>query len=461
MALPVSVPDRHHEDQLRRLITLRVGIHASFSARADTLFEMTDALSCDPTPLPSLPYLSLRPEHRRGHGALYQALGRGRVDPEAMRAALTGALDPSRGAVFAVDASGWPRPYAATSPARTHNHDATLATRTGGAAATVPGWRYSWLVQPGRRGSSWVVPADVTRIDPTRTPAEVAVAQIRRLVVRLRGQDPTVVPIVALDAEYTLAAVAGPLADTPVQVVLRLRRSSVRYTDPPPPPPGRGGRPRRHGHRIKLCDPSSWPAPDQSATLPATAEAPAATVRVWHRVHPQPSEQVHEPGNDRTRNTNRRLIHGSLLHIRPAEPGQPDLWLSWSGPAGSFDLHRVVAAYQRRFGTEHFLRFIKQDLAWTLPRFRHPEQADRWSLLVAAAYAQLALARPLVGSDTPWHRRGRQTPRRVKAGFARLLRLLGTPAKPPQPCKPGPGRPKGRRNQAKHPRHPVVKKPNR
>jgi DDE superfamily endonuclease len=268
---------------------------------------------------------------------------------------------------------------------------------------------------------------------------------------------------VCLDAGYCIAAVAGPLADTPVQVVLRLRHTSVLYTDPPPPPPGRGGRPRRHGHRIKLCDPSSWPEPDQTATVAASPDGtrPGLSVAVWHRVHPAPSEAVHEPGNDRTRNTNRRLIHGHLIRLRSAEPAGPDRWLWWSGPADSFDRHRVVAAYLRRFGIEHFFRFIKQDLAWTLPRVRHPEQADRWSWVVAAGYAQLALARSLVGSDTPWDRRGRQTPGRVKRGFARLQWLIGSPAKPPQPAKPGPGRPKGRRNRVKHPHHPVVKKANR
>jgi hypothetical protein len=34
---------------------------------------------------------------------------------------------------------------------------------------------------------------------------------------------------------------------------------------------------------------------------------------------------------------------------------------------------------------EHTFRFLKQSLNWTLPRVRHPEQADRWSWLVALA----------------------------------------------------------------------------
>src|SRR5215218_7805311 len=42
---------------------------------------------------------------------------------------------------------------------------------------------------------------------------------------------------------------------------------------------------------------------------------------------------------------------------------------------------------------EHTIRFWKQTLHWTLPRPRTPEQADRWTWLVLAAYTQLRLAR--------------------------------------------------------------------
>jgi hypothetical protein len=34
-------------------------------------------------------------------------------------------------------------------------------------------------------------------------------------------------------------------------------------------------------------------------------------------------------------------------------------------------------------------RFLKQELGWSTPRVRHPEQADRWRWLVVAAYMQL------------------------------------------------------------------------
>jgi hypothetical protein len=125
------------------------------------------------------------------------------------------------------------------------------------------------------------------------------------------------------------------------------------------------------------------------------------------------------------------------------------LWLWWHGPAAP-DLDLLWRAYVRRFDLEHTLRFCKQALGWTTPRVRHPEQADRWTWLVAAAYTQLRLARPCVSDRRlPWERRlpaGTLTPDRVRRDFPQLLVALGSPADGPKPCGRSPGRPRGRRS---------------
>ena len=138
------------------------------------------------------------------------------------------------------------------------------------------------------------------------------------------------------------------------------------------------------------------------------------------------------------------------------------LWLWWHGPEGTtLDLDLIWRAYVRRFDLEHTLRFLKQDMGWSTPRVRHPEQADRWSWLVVAAYTQLRLARARVADlRLPWERRydaGRLTPVRVRRVVSSLLVELGTPAKAPKPCGRSPGRPKGRLSgRAK--RYPAIKK---
>jgi hypothetical protein len=116
----------------------------------------------------------------------------------------------------------------------------------------------------------------------------------------------------------------------------------------------------------------------------------------------------------------------------------------------------------RRFDLGHTVRFAKQTLGWTTPRPRHPEQADRWTWLVLAAYAQLRLARELAGDQRlPWERprpQRRLSPCRVRRGFPQLLVRLGSPAAAPKPSGCSPGRPKGRISGPAA-RYPAIKKP--
>ncbi len=50
----------------------RRDLYGCLTARGDELFELTDAVLCADGPVKTLVGLSLAPEHRRGHGALYQ-----------------------------------------------------------------------------------------------------------------------------------------------------------------------------------------------------------------------------------------------------------------------------------------------------------------------------------------------------------------------------------------------------
>ncbi|WP_345601633.1 transposase, partial [Saccharopolyspora rosea] len=75
---------------LGRLSGFRNEFHRCLSSRADGLFELTDAVLCADGPVRSLVELSLASEHRRGHGGLYAALNRGRVEVSRLRRALAG-----------------------------------------------------------------------------------------------------------------------------------------------------------------------------------------------------------------------------------------------------------------------------------------------------------------------------------------------------------------------------------
>lgn len=451
-----GVPDSDGDGQQARLRCFRRAVYGCLTGWPDTLFEITDALLCGPSRLESLPYLSVRPQLRRGHGSIYAALAKGSIDTVALGRVLAGAIQPEFGLIFAVDATAWPRPDAVISPGRVLNYESGKGEQSGRA---VPGWSFQWLAQIGLKHTSWVVPIDVARLDDDRDATLVAVAQIRRLLAQLRTAGVTDAPIVALDAGYSPAGLGVHLAEENVHTVVRIRADSVLRTAPAPRTAGSPGRPRQHGPALKLIDPATWPEPDQTRTLPATDTHAELRITCWRRLHLRPSRTYHEPGHDHPK-ANRHLVHGNLIRIHSADPRHKTIWLWATGPDATFDLDRVWRAYLRRFGIEHFFRFSKQHLASTTPRLRTPEQAQRWSWLVAVAYTQLVLARALTSIRLlPWERHRPTSPHRVKRGFNQLHHQLGTPAHPPQTSTPGPGRPPGHPNQHKHPRYTKVKKP--
>src|SRR5260370_8530717 len=72
-------PSADRGAELARLSGFRTAFYRCLRARADELFELTDAVLCTDGPVKTLLGLSLAPEHRRGHGALYDAVTHGRA----------------------------------------------------------------------------------------------------------------------------------------------------------------------------------------------------------------------------------------------------------------------------------------------------------------------------------------------------------------------------------------------
>ncbi|MDQ0710660.1 hypothetical protein QFZ55_000112 [Streptomyces luteogriseus] len=101
----------HHDAQREQFALashFRDDFYACLTARRDELFELTDALLCADGPVTTPVELTLLPEHCRGHGALYDALNRGRVDAGRLRRTLAALPQPKAAdnrLVLAVDVS--------------------------------------------------------------------------------------------------------------------------------------------------------------------------------------------------------------------------------------------------------------------------------------------------------------------------------------------------------------------
>jgi hypothetical protein len=433
----------------------RSAAYGAFGRRGDALVARCDTLLTT-GPVPALPLLSVQTPHQRRGGSRDDALAVGEISGrtlEQLRAdhPLAGG-DP----IDAVAVSVWPRCDAEPSPGRAFDYH---PSRHSARQPLVAGWASSWIAQLGFARESWTAPLRVQRLRPQENSNLLAAEQITVFLPQLPPDGAR--PWFVFDAGYDPVQLTQALGQTPVGILVRLRAGRCFYADPTAQP--RTGRPRRHGHKFACDAPQTWPTPDGDLTV-EDEQYGVVRVRAWAQLHPKPQGE-HAKRDARGRPP---IVRGTLLLVEvsrlPQRTREPQaLWLWWHGPPDTAvpDLDRAWRAYVRRFDVEHTFRFLKQTLNWTLPRVRHPEQADRWTWLVVLAYTQLRLARPLVVDQRlPWQRpqpAGKFTPARVQRGFSRLVPRLPVLACPPKPCGRSPGRPKGKRS-ARATRYPALTK---
>ena len=443
----------HPLDSLR---AFRGSLYRCFDRRADALFELTDALLTAGS-VPSPVHLSLATAHRRGWGSLYAALSRGRIEEGLLRELLarhasTG--DTSHTPVYAVDVSVWSRCDAEASPGRGYYYH---PSRHSAGQPIVAGWAYQLVAGLSLDRDSWVAPMDARRVRPEEDANDVAVEQAKELLERSSRRGAS--PLFVFDAGYDPVKLQRGLKGHRAHLLVRLHSNRAFYADPEEVEPRPVGHPRRHGSKFALPDPETWPEPAREHRC-LTGDYGEVRVRAWSGLHPKTRRIGERYGCERA-----PVVRGTVVLVEvgklPRETRKPKkLWLWFSGEEEP-DLDLLWRSYVRRFDLEHTIRFLKQTLGWTAPRVRHPEQADRWTWLVLAAYAQLGLARSCAADRRlPWERpqlERRLTPCRTLRGFAALLAAVGTPARAPKPCGRSPGRPKGRLSgRAK--RYPALKK---
>ena len=269
--------------------------------RGDELFELVDALLCADGPVTSPVDLTLVAEHRRGHGAMYEALNSGNVDVPRLRQVLAG-LPMPRAAdgrlVLAVDVSNRLRPDAPTSADRLFCH---VYGRSGRSSDQfIPGWPYSFVAALESGRSSWCQLLDAVRLGPEDDVAEVTATQLRRVVTdliemgRWHVGDRNI--LIVFDAGYDAPRMAHLLDGLPVEVLGRMRSDRVMRR----PTPSlkeyalaypQGGRPPKHGKEFRFAKPETWGDPD-AATVQVTDRYGTARAMAWDRIHPSPDHPL-------------------------------------------------------------------------------------------------------------------------------------------------------------------------
>jgi hypothetical protein len=380
-----------------------------FCRARDALFELLDALLVHPH-VSSFVELCLAPVFRRQWPSVYAALRDGRLDLKVLEQCLAAQVPPAGTAVYALDTTLWPHPQAKTLA------DRQLYPVHGSGPEIVAGHAYSllsWVVEPG---TSWALPLSTRRLLPAQTAVAVGVEQVRQLCQVRQEQAPASQTVIAADGSYGNHRFLGPLKGQPCIVVARLRRDRVLYR--PPKPYGGRGRPAKHGKRFAFKDPATWGEPDET-TERQDERWGQVRLRRWNGLHAR---------EDAATAFDVVQIESHREREHPPEP----LWVACLG-GGRADVEAIWRWYDQRWPIEPAIRFRKERLHWTLPKFQGEEQCDRWTTLVTVAQWELYLARDWVADrPLPWQAGQRaKTPGRVQAGVAAVLLGIGSPAAAP------------------------------
>ncbi len=412
-------------EHFNKLIQFRQAAYKQLGNGRDALFELSDAV-IQMRQVQSFVELSCAAAFRRKWSSAYEALQDGRPAREGLLGLYVNQLAGPERVVLAGDHTAWQRLWAKRLAGRSYQHQPTPIP---GRRPVTIGHGYSTLAIIPEVGGSWALPLLHERIVQQK-PVETAAEQLRQVC-----QSISVRPLSLWDSEYGCAAFLRATADLPADKLMRLR-TNLCLEGPTKPRLHAKGQPPKHGIKFKFQDPSTWWVADQilEYTDPVFG---SLRVQVWK-------------GLRFSKALDCRMIVAQVERLQ--EPGtrrKPKLlWFGW---VGTEPPEQWWSLYTQRYLIDHWYRFAKRRLHWTLPRLATPEQAERWSDLMPLLTWELWLARPVVqDSPLPWQKpQTHLSPGRVCQSMPNILVAIGTPTRP---CKtrgnsPGwtPGRPRSQR----------------
>lgn len=427
--------DSTAKEHFNKLIQFRQAAYEKLGTAKDALFELCDAVISTPA-ANSFAELSCSTQFRRRWSSVYEALQDGRPDRNSLMQLYCQRIKVNTRPTLVGDHTAWPRPSAYTLRDRTVEHQPTPVP---GNRPITLGHGYSTLVWTPENNGSWALPLLHERISSQETVFEKAAQQLRSVQEQLRVR-----AISLWDAEYGCTPFLLATADIPTDKVIRLR-PNLNLAGPPGPYKGRGRHPL-HGVKFKFKDPDTWREPDHSLEM-VDPDLGKIQVKIWKDLHFRKAAQC-------------PMIVARLerLESKGTRRLPKVIWVAWVGEEPPEPL-TWWQRYMRRYTVDHWYRFAKQRLYWTLPMFSTPEQGERWSDLMPLISWELWLARPIgIDKPLPWQKKQIVlTPGRVCQGMNPIFAEIGTPSRMPKPRGNAPGWQKGQQ-RARRERFEVVKR---
>jgi hypothetical protein len=450
----------------------RQQLYQNFNNRADTLMELVDAICSNPDARSVVEY-SLTPCFRRSYSTIFKAINEMEMDELATAHLLAPYLPRPRQRPFwllGTDGTPQPRQFAATLVDRGMVYQPNPIQDN---KPVTIGHQYSTtvLLPEAEEGMSpsWVIPLTTRRVTTAEDKELVGSGQIDALLKDSRLPFGQSLCVDVGDTGYSKpACLHANRHHRHLVTIARIRGSRVLYRPFVPDPNETKrpvGHPRSYGERFALKEPETWHQPDEELTViekSRRGKTYHVVIKAWHNMLMPGKRQPKRLPMHRYSFTLVQVIRydekGKLACRRP-------MWLLAIGKRRhELSAQAIYEAYGQRYDLEHFFRFGKQKML--LASFQTPEDVreEKWWQLVHLAYAQLWLARHVTGSlPRPWERnlpamkKGLMSPTLVQRDFGRIIRQIGTPAKPPKLRFISPGRRKGTKLTPRPRRKVVVK----
>lgn len=410
----------------------RQEIYQMLGKAKDATFELMDSVMTTRN-VSCLAEFSLSPLFRRKWSSTYEALQDSRPNRNKLMKRYIEEIPSSEYVLLGIDHTAWSRRGAKTLKDRTYEHQASSNN-----SVTI-GQGYSTIAWLPEKQGSWALPLRHERITSYEKPISKAAWQLKQVCKQIKQK-----VLVVLDSEYGNGSWVSQTGEIPVSKLMRIRSNCCVWSKPKSY--SGMGRPKKHDQKFKVNDSTTWWSANETVEID-DPKLGKLRISQWKDLHFR-SCSSHDMS----------LIQVERIKLKKSGKKHRSLWLVWIGEQ-FLELRDIWSQYARRFGVDHWYRFAKQRLHWTVPSFSTAQQSERWSDLMPLMTWQLWLAKDLVEDyHLPWQSPQKLlTPGRVAQSVLPLLIDTGTPATSPKPRGKSPGWKTGQK-RSKRKTYPIAKK---